>query len=404
MFRLYGRDFRLVKVGLVRAGCPRELAALADNVRRDAPLVIVENKHKYGFVAATDYYPAGVIVSGRHYRDQLLEAGHTRTWIYVEASVASGLRTDDEIKAQDLLRRLHTSVVERYYGTRGPVTGQPRPSIEEVFPFENRIVYLMAGRKYGQTYRINPSERMLTLTGSPEEFQAGSSLSSGLGMAKERMPRSETGARYAVAPPGGQLQSYTMGGPNSELVTELVRNWANVNEAVAMYLDYLRTTWPVDQMTPAFQPVALIPTKGAKWATNIRVGLAAKGIDPYSFAIWSAMARHKKTKSHGGDEVPMSEHAYVGDPSDPSSWHLPLDKPSRIQNALSRVNQTHGIPANKKAEVLNKVRRKARAVGIGVSSKPTSKQKTWMKRGKEVDSTFLPGRIPSGGAAYVGMN
>lgn len=405
MFHLCGRVFRLVKVGLVRAGCPRELAALADNVRKDAPLIIVQNTRKYGFVAAADYFPAGVIVSGRHRRDELLETGLTRTWIFVEASVAGTMKMDDEILAHDLLRRLDASVSERYYGARGPVTGQPVPSVREVYPFEHRIVYAMNNHLYAQAYKIDPSQRILTLTGQPQ-LQADSSLSKpGFvpGMAKERMPRSDTGARYAFAPPGGQLQSYTMGGPNSELVTQIIRNWADVNEAVAMYLDYLRTARPTDQMRPAFQPVALVPATGAKWATKIANALQAKGLSPFDFAVWSAMAQDKKTKSHGGDEVPMSEHAYVGSPSDPSTWKLPIDTPGRTKNALARINQTHGVPASKKSEVLGKIRKKAARLGVDVSA-PTSKQKTWMKHGgKEVDSGFLPGRIPSAGVARVGV-
>jgi hypothetical protein len=79
-----------------------------------------------------------------------------------------------------------------------------------------------------------------------------------------------------------------------------------------------------------------------------------------------------------GKKIPKSKFAWAPG-NDPSKWKLPIDTPGRIRNAPARINQTQGIPGNKKAGVLNKVRRAEKHVGVDVPEEPTKKQKSWAK-------------------------
>ena len=45
-----------------------------------------------------------------------------------------------------------------------------------------------------------------------------------------------------------------------------------------------------------------------------------------------------KTKTVDGQQLSASDHAYVGDPNDTSTWKLPIKDKSHVQNALSRFN------------------------------------------------------------------
>lgn len=74
-----------------------------------------------------------------------------------------------------------------------------------------------------------------------------------------------------------------------------------------------------------------------------------------------------KTKTVDGQQLSASDHAYVGDPNDTSTWKLPIKDKSHVQNALSRFNQTD-LPAAQKPMVARKVAAKAKQMGIDCSS------------------------------------
>jgi hypothetical protein len=186
----------------------------------------------------------------------------------------------------------------------------------------------------------------------------------------------------------------TTGGRNSELVTQLIRNWSDIMEAVTMFLNYTRNagTGPKQQMRPSFYPVNLSPTN------KIVAALQAKGINVYEFAKWTSEAlveaATKGTKSVGtGEHVSKKNFAYVGDPNDPSTWKLPIHDASHARNALARVNQTKGIPSSAKAGVLLKIKHAAKRHGVDVST-PTSGQKSWMHK-KTVKGNLMPVMAPN---------
>ena len=85
------------------------------------------------------------------------------------------------------------------------------------------------------------------------------------------------------------------------------------------------------------------------------------------------LAKEKKTKRVSGEDLSSSAFAYVGDPEKTETWKLPIrfsneaKTKSHIRNALARFNQTQGIPASDKADVLGRIKRAARQHGIDVS-------------------------------------
>ena len=85
------------------------------------------------------------------------------------------------------------------------------------------------------------------------------------------------------------------------------------------------------------------------------------------------LAKEKKTKRVAGEDLSASAFAYVGDPEDTSTWKLPIEfktdakTKSHIRNALARLSQTEGIPADEKTGVRKKIVAAAKKHGIEVS-------------------------------------
>lgn len=345
LFPLSGKVFRLIKVGLTRMACPAPLLHASANLSGTRPIVVEINASHYG-VTGGGFEPPAVITAGARRRNTLMQAGAVRSWAYVEAGI--DIRADDQIGCEELSRILLEELRAGF-----PVTSvgnmQAFPYIREIYPFENYFIYVQAGSDYRQTYTLDPVKRIVHFTGKPVRVLT----------------------RYVDA---GASVFTNYGARNSdamELLTGVVNNWSNVRQAVAMYLQAIREGAHVP-MKPMFCPVELTPDG------KIASILKAAGVADYGdFVVWSATARYKKTKRKGGKDLTRSEFAYAPT-DDPSTWKLPLDTPGRVRNALSRINQTKGVPPGSKAAVLHRVRRKAAGIGVGVSGKPTPKQKRWV--------------------------
>lgn len=286
MFKYRGQDVHLVKVGLVRAGCPREISTAIENTAINTAIVMTKNVKGLGRIEATNYTPEGVIVSGAYMRNRLLECGVAVSWAFVQAGAVKNMNADDAISSNELMEKLTQLLQERTFGAlKTPISGSPWPYIVEVYPFENYFIYTYKGQKYRQFYALDPIERKAALRGGSvpvaEKFVNAND---------DRMPRVQTGVRYANAPIPGNRQSVHYGAAHSELVTQVIRSFANVVEAAAAYLAHgVRVTngkvLPHGQMRPAYQPVAL-GVDGARGANG--TFLTAKGIDHFSFAVWGA--------------------------------------------------------------------------------------------------------------------
>src|SRR5579859_6204508 len=75
----------------------------------------------------------------------------------------------------------------------------------------------------------------------------------------------------------------------------------------------------------------------------------------------------KKTKTVDGKQLTAKSFAYVGDPNDPSTWHLPIHDKGHVEDALSRFDQTD-LPADAKPKVAKKLVSAAKRFGIDASN------------------------------------
>lgn len=382
MFIRAGKLYKLAKIGLVRAACPNELQSSNDNIARSRAIVVDKNVQKLGFVRDTGYWPSTVITAGAALRQSLLDNGQVFAYAFVAEDAV--LKCDDAIGCSELMSKLYSAISSKFYPSGQISASQTMPNILEVYPFENYFIYAMRSDKFRQQYYVDPMARLVRLNGGSVKVQemyinasmypmptvSGPLSNLRSGDSKQFMPRSETGAAYAVAPPMGNAQSSTTGGKTSDLVTMLIRRHDDVNKAVDVYLQAIKN----GAHTPlriAFAPVPLSS------AGKILSALAARGVDPYDFARWTASCIEcERTANYKGEKIPVSKVGYV---DKQGNAHLPFNTPGRARNALARINQTKGVPGGSKVGVLNKVRRAATTKGVDVSDK-TSKQKRWASK------------------------
>ena len=70
-----------------------------------------------------------------------------------------------------------------------------------------------------------------------------------------------------------------------------------------------------------------------------------------------------KTKTVDGKDLPAEKFAYVGDPDDLSTWHLPIDS-DHIGSALKMFGHEQHVPDAKKGAVARKIASTAKSAGL----------------------------------------
>ena len=70
-----------------------------------------------------------------------------------------------------------------------------------------------------------------------------------------------------------------------------------------------------------------------------------------------------KIKTVEGAPLTADKFAYVGDPQDPETWHLPLDSHQHINSALDMFAHTD-LPSSAKAPTARKIVEKARGENL----------------------------------------
>ena len=262
------KTYTLARIHLLKVGCPRELSASAEN-RMNVPLVVARNRKKLGLIEATGYYPEIVVVAGGSRRAGAMAAGRLAEWGWIESGVE--IQDDDVISCGELMASLQKQIVGRMYERQTTMQGQPWPNIVEVYPFENSMIYACAGQKYRQAFSIG-GDRNVQLSGMPVRIDA----CGGMGM-----PKVQTGVTQTSIPlPLASNQVSSRGGPNSELMTQVVRDFSNVNNAVAALLSAIKNGI-YTPLKPAFAPVPLTADH------HILRPLAAAGISSADFAVWA---------------------------------------------------------------------------------------------------------------------
>jgi hypothetical protein len=282
---------KLAKVSLIRLGCPAALQEQVSNIAAGVPILVAANQAKLG-TTKTGYSPSLIVQQGEAMRKSLLAAGVIKSWVWATKSAQSLLTicADDEISCEELMDKLSSLLKTKFYGRQDPALGQPYPGILQIYPFENYLIYQMKGQKYRQRFNLDPIERKVALNGPSVAVEE--KFIDACGATKQAMPRVQTGARYAFAPPMGNVQSMTQGARNSELIIHVIRSWANVEHAAAAYVNATKTGL-AKPMQPSFFPVN-ISNDG-----KILASLRAAGIDPFEFALWSFAVQKKHQTSDG---------------------------------------------------------------------------------------------------------
>lgn len=277
--------FRLAKINLVRAGCPREVEHLRANQTVGVPVVIVNNKRRLGEIKSTGYAPPGVVAAGAATRSLLLSKGQLRAYAWLQAGV--DIQADDAVSSSELMEKLTAELGKKFFGPTGAASypNSPYPYVREVYPFESYFIYAMKGSVYRQHYTLDPTDRSVRFIGVSIPVEQKFVDACG-----DQMARTETGARYAFAPMKSHGQSVSLGAKNSELVSQIIRNWKNINDAVNTFLNAV-TNGTYKPMRPSFYPVQL--TDDNKIAST----LAASNLTIIDFAAWSASVQSKKKGS-----------------------------------------------------------------------------------------------------------
>lgn len=284
MFKLNSKVYELARIGLARAACPREVADNADNVRFGIAIRVEHNRAGAGRVAALRYAPGGIVVAGGALRTCMLEAGMVHGYAFVEAGALT-IKASEAISSSDLMTMLRRALYDKLFGVgKEPMTGQTWPSIMQIYPFNNYFIFYLGNQKYRQDYVLDAAMRAVRLpVGATKVEEVFVSKVDACGGTMSQMPRVQTGIRYATAPVVPHGQSVTRGAANSELVTQVLRDWTNIMKAVNNYLTAIRggqhKPLPV---APMFAPVKILP--GGKLGAKV----AAKGVDVFDFVRWSA--------------------------------------------------------------------------------------------------------------------
>lgn len=345
MFEFGTRRFQLAKVGLMQAGCPEPLTALERN-KLPYPIVISNNKEKLGKIEATGYFPKGVIEAGEMTRRRLYENNVPISWAFIEAGVDINPRATmsrgEYLTALDEALTARVSLVQ--------AVGQKHDHhVLRVFPFDGMALVEHKEKVFWQAFAMDAQEKRVALRGAPiAAMGEAAGATSGWGT----MPRVQTGLRYAYSTTPAPLGQYTRGAIDSELMTQVVRNWKNIVEAATMYLDYARNAGRSLRapMKPSFYPTT------ASWG-KMGNALSAQGIDAFDFVKWSASVQDKTTgtKTYGKDEVPMAKHAYVGAKSDQSTWRFPFDTEVRCAASKRDLAADRGLPSAVRVAIAHKL-------------------------------------------------
>jgi hypothetical protein len=270
----FGRSYDLVRVHLIKVGCPRELAASKDN-SLNMPLVIERNRRHYGTIQATGYYPKAVVVAGAYRRSQLLARGVLDAWGWVERGSLE-IQADDAISCGELTEKLNHLLQVKFYGDNRPICGQPWPYICQVYPFENYLIYEFAGQKYRQAYALDAVEREVKLTGDSVKVEEKFVDACGVGL-----PRTQSGMRQVCNPlslAGNHVVSYPHAG--ADLIRMVIRNTANVDKVVSKLVDAIKFGL-YKPMKPDFAPVNLSDDG------KILKPLVEARISPADFVVWA---------------------------------------------------------------------------------------------------------------------
>jgi hypothetical protein len=154
----------------------------------------------------------------------------------------------------------------------------------------------------------------------------------------------------------------------------------NVEEAIDQYLSVLKQG--------LHKPVSLagliVPPNYVNAQRETVIALKARGEIPANFSMmdfikWQdkrlRMKAAMQTKLVNNEMLCSADFAYVGDPTDISTWHLPIASKSFIKSSLELMAACTAIPKFERAEVREKVTALAKSFGISAGGPGSGRKK-----------------------------
>lgn len=141
-------------------------------------IVVDVNKARVG-QSASGFLPQVVVVRGhnRYLAERAAGKAYITAWVGELAAMRLNLiHADHQFGANELRQKLQDALEEKYPGKKlkAPMTGidwKTRPSIVELYPLENYLVYSKDDCMYKHTYTADQSKRTVALTGTPQEVK-----------------------------------------------------------------------------------------------------------------------------------------------------------------------------------------------------------------------------------------
>jgi hypothetical protein len=278
-----------------------------------SPIVVEKNRGDYGRIS-TGFVPEAIVSAGAYRREKILASGGVRAYAWIESTVLGDVKADHLIGSQELMQQLQQALLTKLYGNKANSPGLPWPSIVEIYPFESYMIYSMPnGMKYRQSYALDPVEKIVRLsaitTPVNEKFVDACGINPVLTIGnKSSMSIAQTGGNanylYPTSHTQGNNQSSTTGAKNSDLVGMIVRRWDDVNAAVSAYLSQIKDGLH-NPIRPTFYPVSGVAYAFNGNMVSVGSGLLIGGVDPLSFASWSADQQDRMKKE--GKEITAKE-------------------------------------------------------------------------------------------------
>lgn len=388
-FRLIDIDLSKVPV-LSAVGC-----------EEDGPILIDMNVNKLRRTSC-GFVPKIIIMAGINTLKKFKRTGDLSCSAWVGDKVLNGrirIQADDAIGMNTLDSKLCKLIDDTYNKNSKQYNSLDGgyAYIVEIYPFENYLIFKNGGDKFRQKYTLDPILRECKLDGKPvrvfeqyvdvAESKGVKGLSSSTGI-QEALLDPRNNESPALGGFNGPAMNWSNGadvlthyGANgSETNNAMLKLMLNVEEALNMY--QTETAKGIHKVI--YTPYAPVPSGLINASREAKIAADVAGLDVSKFSVMDFMKwQHKKMSVKASaktkDGLCSDDYAYVGDVNDTSTWHLKVQDAKHAKLALARFNQTQGIPKSEKASVLSKIKKIAESKGVTVTSKPTPKQKKFIK-------------------------
>lgn len=398
-FSKTSKEFHHMRVPLGKIPMIFAAGALADG-----PIVLDRNYDRIGQLNCS-YVPPVVAISGT---DKLRELkknrdGYANAWVGNRALRVLKLHASDAISNNDLEAKLRL-LIQDAYGKKNKANAPydyetAYPYIVDVYQGDaNYLIFRLGKAYFQQNFKIDSKTRNVSLDGTKQEVvqtykpaPTGDISSAAFDTWKIIAPTAAIGNTtlsnliYSNVPrvhggykgptdmmqPGiGGVDFVHYGAPNSELNNPGLRLMDNVEEALGMYLQYVRDGIhePVGKMGLVAPPLYMNAAAETRIALKAHPEVNENNFSTSDFLMWQnktlRIKANAQTKVVNGDRLTSADFAYVGDPQDISTWHLPIASKAQIEQSLRASSTCSAVPKFERDEVRQKLRETAHAFGI----------------------------------------